>query len=1212
MKHQLHRGLTSKTVKVFLQDSTSTTGAGLTGLTSASSGLIAYYIREGDNATTAITLSAGTLGTWSSGGFVEVDATHMPGIYELGLPNAAVASGNSVVVVIRGATNLVPRNLEIQLTDTDVNDGVRFGLTALPNAAAGATGGADCTVTLGGTASAGSATSITLTGGSATDNYYNHQVVQIVGGTGVGQARTIVSYTGSTKVAIVNRAWRTNPDNTSVFAVKGIDVTPSIGVLGGLAVAATSTTITLTSAAVATDNYYNGCLIVISAGTGLTQTRVIKSYVGSTQVATVDHAWTTTPDTTSVFLLMQTDLAAKDASLQIAANAVNGNVTGSVGSVVGGVTVTTNNDKTGYGLSTLESFILHSGTAQAATSTTIALAASASSVDSLYNGEVIKIYGGTGAGQARIITAYTGVSKAALVDRAWITTPDATSLYAILSLDQAATDANLAIAANAVNGNVTGSVGSVTGNVGGSVASVTGNVGGNVVGSVGSVTGNVGGNVSGNVTGSVGSVASGGITAASFGSGALGAVWDESISSHTTSGTFGQRLQDVRSGTAQAGAAGTITLDAGASATNSFYNNCLIYLTGGTGAGQSRFVTGYVGATKVATVNDNWVVNPDNTSVFVILPWDAVTQVIGAVGSVTGNVGGSVGSVTGNVGGSVASVTGNVGGSVNSVTSPVPVQSGTGANQINLSSGNVGVQSGTGANQISLTSGAVTVGTNNDKTGYSLLNGSVTSSTFAAGALGAVWDESLASHTTSGTFGQALQKIRTGTAQAGASTSITLDAGASATDSFYNNGLLFITSGTGQHQARFITAYVGATKVATVGSAWATNPDSTSVFEIIPFDAISIPSVPTAAQNAAAVWNEPRASHTTAGTFGEGVAAVEGNVTGSVNSVTSAVTVGTNNDKTGYGLSSLESFLLQNGTAQAGAATTITLAAGASATDNLYVGQVIKLYGGTGSGQARVITGYVGSTKVATVDRAWQTNPDNTTTYAVLAFDLAATDSSLRVTANSVSGDVAGSVNRVATAVTVGTNNDKTGYSLSGAGIAAIWNALTSGFSTVGSIGLKLANWALGSDNRALVSADTHTSGETVAAVTGAVGSVAGNVAGSVGSVTGAVGSVTAAVTVGTNNDKTGYSLATTPPTAAQVATQVLTSTNLSENAQGLPPVTPTLAELLMYFYMEWRNTATSTASLKAVENDAGSVISKASLSDDGTTFTKSKMQSGP
>lgn len=39
------------------------------------------------------------------------------------------------------------------------------------------------------------------------------------------------------------------------------------------------------------------------------------------------------------------------------------------------------------------------------------------------------------------------------------------------------------------------------------------------------------------------------------------------------------------------------------------------------------------------------------------------------------------------------------------------------------------------------------------------------------------------------------------------------------------------------------------------------------------------------------------------------------------------------------------------------------------------------------------------------------------------------------------------------------------------------------------------------------------------------VGSITGSLSGSVGSVTGAVGSVTAAVTVGTNNDKTGYSI---------------------------------------------------------------------------------------
>lgn len=73
------------------------------------------------------------------------------------------------------------------------------------------------------------------------------------------------------------------------------------------------------------------------------------------------------------------------------------------------------------------------------------------------------------------------------------------------------------------------------------------------------------------------------------------------------------------------------------------------------------------------------------------------------------------------------------------------------------------------------------------------------------------------------------------------------------------------------------------------------------------------------------------------------------------------------------------------GTAQAGAASTITLAAGASATDNAYKGMVINTTGGTGSGQKRVITSYVGSTKVATVTPAWTTQPDATTTYSIPA-----------------------------------------------------------------------------------------------------------------------------------------------------------------------------------------------------------------------------------
>jgi hypothetical protein len=74
------------------------------------------------------------------------------------------------------------------------------------------------------------------------------------------------------------------------------------------------------------------------------------------------------------------------------------------------------------------------------------------------------------------------------------------------------------------------------------------------------------------------------------------------------------------------------------------------------------------------------------------------------------------------------------------------------------------------------------------------------------------------------------------------------------------------------------------------------------------------------------------------------------------------------------------------GTAQAGASTSITLAAGSSATDDFYNGLYIEITGGTGSGQIKQITDYVGSTKVATVNSAWSTNPDNTSTYSIAVF----------------------------------------------------------------------------------------------------------------------------------------------------------------------------------------------------------------------------------
>jgi len=110
-------GTTSKVKRQFIYNSTD--GSALTGV--AHGDITAYYIREG-GAAVEVSLSAGTIGTWSSGGFVEISSSNMPGIYEFGIPDAALAAGaDSVVIQLKGATNMAPVNIEIDMNvDPDI------------------------------------------------------------------------------------------------------------------------------------------------------------------------------------------------------------------------------------------------------------------------------------------------------------------------------------------------------------------------------------------------------------------------------------------------------------------------------------------------------------------------------------------------------------------------------------------------------------------------------------------------------------------------------------------------------------------------------------------------------------------------------------------------------------------------------------------------------------------------------------------------------------------------------------------------------------------------------------------------------------------------------------------------------------------------------------------------------------------------------------
>lgn len=142
MKLEKLAGATSEIWQVFIRDSSSTTGGGLTGLVFNTASLTAYYHRDTDTTATAIALVTMAVGTFTSSGFKEIDATNMPGWYQFCPPNAAIAAGaKSCAFHLKGATNMAPLPIEVQLTAVNPDDAVRGGMTALPNANAEAAGG---------------------------------------------------------------------------------------------------------------------------------------------------------------------------------------------------------------------------------------------------------------------------------------------------------------------------------------------------------------------------------------------------------------------------------------------------------------------------------------------------------------------------------------------------------------------------------------------------------------------------------------------------------------------------------------------------------------------------------------------------------------------------------------------------------------------------------------------------------------------------------------------------------------------------------------------------------------------------------------------------------------------------------------------------------------------------------------------------------------
>lgn len=105
-----------------------------TGLGANSAGISAAYVRS-TGEVASIDLTPGRPGEWSAGGFVEVDATLVPGVYQLGIPDEVISSGADRAVIVVQADQVLFDPVDIDLVAFDQQDSHSLGMVALTNEA---------------------------------------------------------------------------------------------------------------------------------------------------------------------------------------------------------------------------------------------------------------------------------------------------------------------------------------------------------------------------------------------------------------------------------------------------------------------------------------------------------------------------------------------------------------------------------------------------------------------------------------------------------------------------------------------------------------------------------------------------------------------------------------------------------------------------------------------------------------------------------------------------------------------------------------------------------------------------------------------------------------------------------------------------------------------------------------------------------------------
>jgi hypothetical protein len=130
--YTIKQGTTSKLLLIYARQADEPSH-GKTGLRSDAAGATAGYIREGEQQAIAVPLVPGDVGRYTSGGFIEVDARLLPGVYQFGAPDALLAEGSARAILVLQFPGATIEPVEIHLVAYDPQDAERMGVWGLAN-----------------------------------------------------------------------------------------------------------------------------------------------------------------------------------------------------------------------------------------------------------------------------------------------------------------------------------------------------------------------------------------------------------------------------------------------------------------------------------------------------------------------------------------------------------------------------------------------------------------------------------------------------------------------------------------------------------------------------------------------------------------------------------------------------------------------------------------------------------------------------------------------------------------------------------------------------------------------------------------------------------------------------------------------------------------------------------------------------------------------